>query len=306
MNTYVTAPQDGEIRDYLAKDLAAHAKAMLQACRGVITRCRTDRPLVFSLDTALELFEIEPPRYSTLPDRAFYVTVRERKFRSHLANVDFRMWNRPFATYAFPNGVIAMTPLDVWLQFARYLDVSELVTLAESIIRRWNYTVAQFETRLSELGNIGGRKRARAALALIRPSDSVQESRTRLILLSSGLPMPTMQYRITDPSSRTTHTVDMAYPEKKVAVEYDGDHHRRFRNQYVRDQQKRRSLRQMGWTVIETFADDLRTTAAKESFVREVANALGMQPLGHPLREYRALTDPKLAVKPLPATRRTG
>lgn len=296
MNTYETAPNPGEIRDYLAKDLAARSKAKLAACHSVLTRCRTDRPLVFSLTTALELFKIETPRDSALPTQSFHVTVRERRFRSHLKDVDFHMWSRPFRAHTFPNGVIAMTPLDVWLQFARYLDLIELVTLAESIIRRWNYTVAQFEARLAEMGDFTGCTRCRATLPLIRPADSVQESRTRLITLSRGLPMPVMHHRIIDPDRNAAYVVDMAYPEHKVAVEYDGDHHRRFRDQYVRDQQKRRRLRQMGWTVIEVLADDLRTATAQAAFVTEVANALCMRPLGFPLHEYRALGNPRLAV----------
>ena len=76
-----------------------------------------------------------------------------------------------------------------------------------------------------------------------------------------GLPIPQTQYGITDSENGYTYTVDMAYPQYKVAIEYDGDHHRRFRKQYVRDQQKRRRLRQLGWTVIEVFADDLWNTA---------------------------------------------
>lgn len=296
MNAYDTAPHNGEIRNYLAKDLATHAKTTLDACQEKLMHCRTNRSLVFSLTTALELFEIEPPRRSSLPDRIFHVTVRERRFRSHIKDVEFHMWNRPFTAYTFPNGVVAMTPLDTWLQFARYLDVAELVILAESIIRRWNYTIAQFTARLDEMGGITGGKRCQAALTLIRPADSVQESRTRLALLSFGLPMPVMQHRIIDTEQGATYIVDLAYPEHKVAVEYDGDHHRRFRKQYVRDQQKRRRLRQMGWTVIETLADDLRTKAAKAAFVQEVSKAMGIRPTGFPMREYRALCDSRLAV----------
>ena len=140
------------------------------------------------------------------------------------------------------------------------------------------------------------RARCEAALKLVKPSDSVQETRTRLALMLFGLPIPQTQYGITDSENGYTYTVDMAYPQYKVAIEYDGDHHRRFRKQYVRDQQKRRRLRQLGWTVIEVFADDLWNTAKQRAFAQEVATAMQIPLPGRPQPSCRVLIDGSLTI----------
>lgn len=41
-----------------------------------------------------------------------------------------------------------------------------------------------------------------------------------------------------------------------VAVEYDGDHHRKDRKQYVKDIARLRMLEALGWIVIRVIAED--------------------------------------------------
>jgi very-short-patch-repair endonuclease len=41
-----------------------------------------------------------------------------------------------------------------------------------------------------------------------------------------------------------------------VAVEYDGDHHRSDRGQYVRDQRRLRKLTELGWIIIRVISED--------------------------------------------------
>lgn len=128
------------------------------------------------------------------------------------------------------------------------------------------------------------------------PMSYSYKTRTRLALMLFGLPIPQTQYGITDSENGYTYTVDMAYPQYKVAIEYDGDHHRRFRKQYVWDQQKRRRLRQLGWTVIEVFADDLWNTAKQRAFAQEVATAMQIPLPGRPQPSCRVLIDGSLTI----------
>jgi very-short-patch-repair endonuclease len=48
----------------------------------------------------------------------------------------------------------------------------------------------------------------------------------------------------------------MGWEKYKVAVEYDGDHHRSDRRQYVRDQRRRRKLEELGWIIVRVIAED--------------------------------------------------
>jgi very-short-patch-repair endonuclease len=48
----------------------------------------------------------------------------------------------------------------------------------------------------------------------------------------------------------------MGWENYKVAVEYDGDHHRSDRRQYVRDQWRVRRLEELGWVIVRVIAED--------------------------------------------------
>ena len=85
MNGYSEVPHNGEINNYLRKDLDAKATAKNTACWNLLGKVRTKRTLCFSLYTALELCGVELPRHSTLPQKDFYVTVRSKGTRSGCA-----------------------------------------------------------------------------------------------------------------------------------------------------------------------------------------------------------------------------
>lgn len=286
---------NGEINDYVRRNLAEQAAAKAYACKNLITRIRTEQPFCFSLHTALELYAIERPVHCKLPSSDFYITVRKQQHRSSIRNVSYQTWSQPYETYAFPNGLVCMHPIDTWIQYAQHLSLTELVVLGEAIIRRFGYSIDSFRYKLTAFHRVTGRKRCEEALKLMQQSDSVQETRARLALLRFGLANPVMHYSITNPQGNT-YIVDMAYPDRKVAIEYDGDHHRRFRNQYVRDQRKRRELRALGWIVIEVFAEDLKNEAGQRAFANNVASALHVPLIGTPQKQFCALVDPKLRV----------
>ena len=64
--------------------------------------------------------------------------------------------------------------------------------------------------------------------------------------------------------------LDMGWPDFKVAVEYDGDHHRKDRRQYVKDIARLQMLEAMGWIVIRVIAED-----RPEAWLGRVEEALG-------------------------------
>lgn len=73
-------------------------------------------------------------------------------------------------------------------------------------------------------------RRAREVCALADGlAESPQETRLRLAMLWGGLPSPTAQYVVRD-AGEFVARVDFAWPELKVAVEYDGAWHGRRRS----------------------------------------------------------------------------
>jgi very-short-patch-repair endonuclease len=61
----------------------------------------------------------------------------------------------------------------------------------------------------------------------------------------------------------------MGWERIKVAVEYDGDHHRTSRSQYSYDVRRSEMLARRGWIVIRVTAGD-----SEENILRRVRDAL--------------------------------
>ena len=89
-----------------------------------------------------------------------------------------------------------------------------------------------------------------------------------MLLIDAGFPPPTTQIPVTD-GWRILAVLDMGWDDLKIAVEYDGDHHRTIRAQYVKDRQRIRRLEQLGWIVIQVIAED-----RPEDIVQRVQDAI--------------------------------
>ncbi|MBX7455517.1 hypothetical protein GR927_46705 [Mycolicibacterium sp. 3033] len=102
-------------------------------------------------------------------------------------------------------------------------------------------------------------------------AESPMESEVRLVIHDSGLPDPELQYGIVDLSGRSWR-LDFAWPERSVAVEYDGFDWHSDRDQFHRDRQKRAALNEMGWSLISVVFDDVRAHPA--AMLRRIDTAL--------------------------------
>jgi very-short-patch-repair endonuclease len=101
-----------------------------------------------------------------------------------------------------------------------------------------------------------GSARARLACALADGlAGSPQETRLRLLICRSGLPTPVAQHRVLV-HGREIARVDFAWPDRKVAVEYDGLWHAEP-GQFAKDRGRLNRLREAGWTVVFVTAADM-------------------------------------------------
>lgn len=122
-----------------------------------------------------------------------------------------------------------------------------------------------------------GRPSCVRALPLISPgADSPKESEERLSLVAHGIPQPVANYVVPDAAfaSGAPITLDLAWPEFKVAVEYDGDHHRTSKTQWRRDQEKRGMLVGRRWLVFIATAASIANEDTRAEFAFNVARAL--------------------------------
>jgi hypothetical protein len=88
-------------------------------------------------------------------------------------------------------------------------------------------------------------------------AESPMESEVRLVLHDGGLPTPVLQYEIVDRNWRTWR-IDLAWPDQKVALEYDGFDWHSDQERFRRDRQKRAALNEMGWSLLSVVFDDVR------------------------------------------------
>jgi very-short-patch-repair endonuclease len=91
----------------------------------------------------------------------------------------------------------------------------------------------------------------------------------RLVLIKAGLRRPQTQIPVRDKTGNVIAYLDMGWEDVKVAVEYDGDHHRSDRYQYNWDVRRSEVLHRLGWTVIRVVAGD-----RPAEIVRRVKSAL--------------------------------
>ena len=115
-----------------------------------------------------------------------------------------------------------------------------------------------------------GSKRAAAVLPLVDGrAQSPPESRVRVACALAGLPAPVPQFRIEE-DGRFLAEADLAWPERRLVVEYQGAYH--FDElQIVKDDARCARLVAARWRVIRLSAADLRSL---EDVVTRIAAAL--------------------------------
>ncbi|MEU4478216.1 hypothetical protein AB0F68_09175 [Micromonospora sp. NPDC023966] len=119
-------------------------------------------------------------------------------------------------------------------------------------------------------GRPGGR-RARWVFGLADPgAQSPPESHLRVRLVLAGLPRPVAQHPVRGPSGLVLHP-DLAWPQFRVAVEYDGQWHV-DPDQLHRDRHRLNQLVAAGWLVLHVTSRRLHREFP--ALVREVRAAL--------------------------------
>lgn len=167
-------------------------------------------------------------------------------------------------------GLSTMDPVSTIALLSPQLNVEQIVTMIDAVVtpsqrypglrmvRRF-CSIDSIRSQLDELGVFPGVPKTREALELARAGvDSPKETQTRLAIIGAGLPEPVVQHAVHD-AGRLVATVDLAYPELKIAIEYEGDGHRTDRDQWRIDIQRQRRLEELGWIVIRLTELDLTT-----------------------------------------------
>lgn len=88
-------------------------------------------------------------------------------------------------------------------------------------------------------------------------AESPMESEARLVMIDGGLPTPVLQHTIVDANGNRWR-VDFAWPEYRVAAEYDGVDWHSGPDAFFRDRRRSAALQELGWVAIPIVAEDVR------------------------------------------------
>jgi very-short-patch-repair endonuclease len=170
-----------------------------------------------------------------------------------------------------PITTIGRTAFDL----ARRLPLPEAVVCVDAMLAARLLTAEHLHESARRRPGWTGLPQLRKVLLLCDAgAESPQESRLRLILLAGGLPRPLTQYEVRTASGLFVARLDLAYPEHKLGVEYEGDHHR-GRGVFQHDLRRLNAVRACGWTVLRFAARDLREPARVVATVRAALKASG-------------------------------
>lgn len=87
--------------------------------------------------------------------------------------------------------------------------------------------------------------------------ESVMETKLKQLLRRHGFPTPVFQHQIWH-AGRFVARVDAAYPEHRIAIEYDSYAHHTGTIAHDRDHARRNRLRQIDWEMVAFTAVDIR------------------------------------------------
>jgi hypothetical protein len=145
-------------------------------------------------------------------------------------------------------GIPLTTMVDTFVDVAIDYPLVDAVVLGDAMVRE-GYARSAALVRAAAARTGRGVGRARRAAALVRARARLpQETRLRLLIILSGLPEPEIGFEVT--AAGRNRELDMAYPEWKVAVEYDGRHHVERDLQWSEDIERHEQLSEEDWNVV--------------------------------------------------------
>lgn len=137
------------------------------------------------------------------------------------------------------------------------MNLTEVVVLVDAAVRR----------RLITLEELAAMPRLERAVALADPAaESPMETRLRVMLVLNRLPRPQVQVALHGPTGEFVGRVDLYYPSRRLAIEYDGGHHR---DRLIEDTRRQNAILRAGYGLLRFTAPDvLRTPDATVAQVR--------------------------------------
>ena len=228
------------------------APALVQRVRAVLLGA--PEGAVVSHSTAASLFGLQIPLVAE--DPRVHLTVAPPTRARHRADRRIHVSAVPASQIQRRAGVALTSPGRTWLDLAAQLPPGALLAITDQMLMR-NYPRTAFDRVLASTPPVRGKRTARAVLAIAHPlAGSPMESVLRWMLHEAGLPAPVLQHVVRDDDGQFLGQVDLAWPDRRVLVEFDGNVHRE-RRVFVHDLRRQNDLVLAGWTVLRFTSADV-------------------------------------------------
>ncbi|GAA4390400.1 hypothetical protein AB0I45_09185 [Brevibacterium sp. NPDC049920] len=137
-------------------------------------------------------------------------------------------------------------------QIAGMLGVRDMTIALDCLLGTWHGEASATLDSLRAVAEAPvryrGRSTFRAALDRARPGvDSPRETSLRLVLVDGGLPEPVVHPPVHIRALGRTIHPDVGYVEQRLAVEYEGEHHRTDPVQWAVDIERGQAFESEGW-----------------------------------------------------------
>jgi len=186
-----------------------------------------------------------------------------------------RVGHAPFDVRVDQNWLVPHTgPLRTAWDVGALERTATAVGVLDALVREGLLDTAQLGELLREgAGRWGSRKVRRAVDLVDGRSESPPESWLRVACALAGLPAPVPQFDVVH-DGRWLGRVDLAWPQARLIVEYEGAHH--FEGMQIqKDDERYRRLIAAGWRVIRLSSADIRDM---DAVVRRIRDALADAP----------------------------
>ncbi len=156
------------------------------------------------------------------------------------------------------SGRLATAPAWTAVEVARQLRRHRALATLDAALRSMRCTRSEIESAVTEQRGRRGIVAVRELLPLADPrAESAMESEVRLVIIDHGLPLPELQYPIYGRNGELWR-VDFAWPERRLAAEYESVDWHAGRNEMLRDKTRWGRIQELGWTIIPIVVSDVR------------------------------------------------
>jgi hypothetical protein len=163
------------------------------------------------------------------------------------------------------DGIPTTSPERTLLDLGSVVGFSVVEMAMDVALRRGLVTLSTLWAMLGRLGRQGrnGAGVLRAVLSRKdpkqRPPESPMETRLLQVLRRRGLPDPVPQFEVYDDHGMFIARVDAAYPQWKVAIEYESLEYHTGAEAVLRDSGRRNRLMSAQWSPVTATIEDIRT-----------------------------------------------